>query len=538
MATFKWLHISDWHQRTSDTDRDIVANELIKDVQRTIYPNEEISEVDVIIFSGDIAFAGKEIEYARADNNLINPLRDALGKKVPIFFVPGNHDIDRDVVTKITQEQKKTESLDPVNRKSDVKWMLAERTDFHTYRRPLEEFYKFAARHGQKFSKYGLHSFMPVPLRQRPSDGRQVKVALIGINSAWSSARYKLEGLFDGSQIDVWDYGLLRTTEDQIREAIEEAEADGCDFNVIVMHHPIYWLHESDQALFEDHVSSKAHILLHGHEHRPRVNTTTGAVKGERRHRDVRRALVESQRRYLNRAYERGARNLSIKLNHAFESIGDEIFIRAKIRYEYELYRGADRKFEFRLGPNNATGQHLDPRVRETAFRILQIKVNDRILNIGNAQQVKITKPDPNGSKSATDESEHFIRYELSIPTEPVTVQYYYEILETVNGVWYFLANRFADHLTFEFNTPSPGSRSPTMKYELVPIGDLAPIMEPVTGRWEFDTFKLTFPDQGYLIHWYPLRPNRKKKSTKGSAAVRATRSVADEATAQLIDHT
>jgi calcineurin-like phosphoesterase family protein len=576
MSTFKWLHISDWHQKHLDYDREVIARELLKDVERCTSQFSNINDIDVIIFSGDIAFSGKEIEYARADQLLIDPLLRKL-KNVPIFFVPGNHDVDRDVVKKTLPEiLDKLKSLSPDEREKQ----LAEPPKLSDYKAPLEEFYKFANRHGQRFSPDGLHSVKTIPLKAGGDATDHKTVALIGINSAWTSARYKLAGNYDGSELDVWDYGLLRTTEQQIRSAIGDAEKEKSEFNVIVMHHPIYWLHENEQARFEDLLGANARIFLHGHEHRPRVNTITGTFGDlvvvpagalyERRRtedfrhmpsynfgfidlssytgeiylrrwsdahdweaddsywrdgripffipravkriekRDVRRALVESQRRYLNRAYERGATKLDIHLNHAFETIGDEVFIRARIRYSYQLQEGPDKKFEFRLGPNNATSQHQNPEVNRRAFRILQIQVNGSDIDI---DKVAKTEPKRNGGGITADESDQFIRYELTIPNGPVTVDYSYEILETLNGVWYFLANRFVESLEFTFEAPASSSGSPLMKYEPIPIGDFGPLTpQLVKPGVVLQAYKLCFPDQGYLIHWYEAKRSSAKR--------------------------
>jgi 3',5'-cyclic AMP phosphodiesterase CpdA len=53
--------------------------------------------VDFIVFSGDVAHKGKEIEYREARKQLFNPLLNILDLEPErLFIVPGNHDLDRE----------------------------------------------------------------------------------------------------------------------------------------------------------------------------------------------------------------------------------------------------------------------------------------------------------------------------------------------------------------------------------------------------------------------------------------------------------
>jgi hypothetical protein len=66
MSGLTWLHLSDWHQRGKDFDRRVVRDALIKDIERRTAINPALAKIDLIVFSGDIAFGAKPEEYRAA----------------------------------------------------------------------------------------------------------------------------------------------------------------------------------------------------------------------------------------------------------------------------------------------------------------------------------------------------------------------------------------------------------------------------------------------------------------------------------------
>ncbi len=63
MAGITWLHLSDWHQRGRDFNRYVVGNRLIDDIRNRANIHTNLTNVDFLIFSGDVAFSGKAEEY-------------------------------------------------------------------------------------------------------------------------------------------------------------------------------------------------------------------------------------------------------------------------------------------------------------------------------------------------------------------------------------------------------------------------------------------------------------------------------------------
>jgi hypothetical protein len=71
MSGLTWLHLSDWHQKSTDFDRRVVRDALIRDIERRTTINLALSKIDFIVFSGDMAFSGKSEEYLAAKVELL-----------------------------------------------------------------------------------------------------------------------------------------------------------------------------------------------------------------------------------------------------------------------------------------------------------------------------------------------------------------------------------------------------------------------------------------------------------------------------------
>jgi 3',5'-cyclic AMP phosphodiesterase CpdA len=91
-----WIHLSDWHQKGASFDRKVVRDALLEDIRNRTKISEELGKLDFAIFSGDLAFSGKDTEYESARHELIDPVLSACGLTPDQFLiVPGNHDLER-----------------------------------------------------------------------------------------------------------------------------------------------------------------------------------------------------------------------------------------------------------------------------------------------------------------------------------------------------------------------------------------------------------------------------------------------------------
>jgi 3',5'-cyclic AMP phosphodiesterase CpdA len=244
MSTFTWLHISDLHFHASQAyDADVVLRELLQDVAQRF--EQDGLRPDLILASGDLAFSGKPDEYTAA-RHFFDRLLAATGlSKERLFLVPGNHDIDRDLISRGAQS-----IADSLADRSSVNAILSNPGD-----RQL------------MFARFGGYAdFVNGYLDgQRPFDDEAyfyvhslplagVQVALLGLNSAW---------LARGGE---GDYGKLALGERQVRTALDRAE--DADLKIALLHHPFDWLHDFDRDDCEAMLTDRCDFILHGHLHR------------------------------------------------------------------------------------------------------------------------------------------------------------------------------------------------------------------------------------------------------------------------------
>jgi DNA repair exonuclease SbcCD nuclease subunit len=105
MSGITWIHLSDWHQKGPDFDRQVVRDALIKDLRERTSIDPILEQVDFVVFSGDLAYNGESNEYETARRELLDPVLEVVGIKPEteqkadrLFIVPGNHDLSRECI--------------------------------------------------------------------------------------------------------------------------------------------------------------------------------------------------------------------------------------------------------------------------------------------------------------------------------------------------------------------------------------------------------------------------------------------------------
>lgn len=242
------LHLSDIHFRKSDvsTVQDPnfhLRNELIRDVVRQC---SQLGAPDVIVVSGDIAFAGDLEEFNFATHWLAELCKACSCPMASIFVVPGNHDVvrqlaDRNLVQMIHRSIK--ESTNPSNeisrqfRDPDARRLLYESLD--------------------NYNQFALQFFCDLLPPERTRATRDLKLndgsilRLWGLNSAFLSSGYDQQGdLF----VDTASFQIPRE--------------DGV-VNLVLAHHHLTWLRQALEL--EDHLNDVAPVQIFGHTHTNRV---------------------------------------------------------------------------------------------------------------------------------------------------------------------------------------------------------------------------------------------------------------------------
>ncbi|WP_217550278.1 metallophosphoesterase [Pantoea sp. GbtcB22] len=243
------LHLSDIHFRKSEIataqDPNIhLRNELIRDVEEQC---EQLGPPDVIIVSGDVAFAGAPEEFEFASQWLSELCQRSGSSMKSVFVVPGNHDVVRSQADSLMVQLLHKAIKNAGDRTSqEIAMHLSDQEAQRLLYQSLENYNQFAF---QFFC-----DLMP-PNRTRArrdvtlNDGSTLR--LWGLNSAFvSSSQDKPGDMF----VDPASFQITRE-----RGVV----------NLVVTHHHLSWLRQAQE--FEDHFNSVAPVQIFGHVHLNRI---------------------------------------------------------------------------------------------------------------------------------------------------------------------------------------------------------------------------------------------------------------------------
>lgn len=194
-----------------------------------------------IIVTGDIAYSAKYEEYVKA-GEWLDQLAERVGcSRLNIQMVPGNHDIDRDAITPVVKYH-----LDEIREHGDK--MLDMLLDDKVQREALYErfaaYRDFSSGYGCDLDVGGVYSAdVAVPV----APGRAVR--FVRLNSALICSRKDDEGK------------LILGARQRVFEPINGEEM------VVLVHHPLNWFQDSDDAA--RYFQSRARVIISGHEHFP-----------------------------------------------------------------------------------------------------------------------------------------------------------------------------------------------------------------------------------------------------------------------------
>lgn len=246
------LHLSDIHFKNGEAgspmDQDHhVRTVLLRDLRQQC---ETIGATpDVVLVSGDIAYAGDADEYDFAQKWLEEVCKAAGCDTSTIMVIPGNHDVQQTITKKhlvqaIHNDIKAT--ADSKLLPGKLTQLLNEEDSRDWLYRSIENYNDFAT---QYFCDLLPPDRTTVERRFELNDGSTL--CITGLNSAFvSSQNDKERSLFV-------DPSAQRITHE-----------DGV-IHVVMCHHPYNWLANGQQL--EDHLNVVSKIQIFGHEHTNRV---------------------------------------------------------------------------------------------------------------------------------------------------------------------------------------------------------------------------------------------------------------------------
>jgi len=236
----KWLHISDFHCKENiKWSQDLVLNSLLKDIKQK-YSGE--SKPDLIFVTGDISFSGKKAEFDMAQE-FIDKLSEVTSvEKDNVFFVPGNHDVDRD------------EEEDAIVGARILTSSLIELDRIYSNPKRLKTLYK-RQKNYRNFANGNRSEkiyFEDSSTHKIEIELKSIKIKILLLDSAWLAH-------------DDTDCKKLAVGLQQIKNCVDDSHKNY--LVIALMHHPVSWLKEFEEPLIENTLIEDTHIVLRGHAH-------------------------------------------------------------------------------------------------------------------------------------------------------------------------------------------------------------------------------------------------------------------------------
>ena len=252
---FRILHLSDLHIQAATRWS---TTPILNDAKRIILAQTNNVNIDVVAFTGDIAYSGKEAEYKLAEEWLEGLILNSNGLNLNeenLMFVPGNHDVDRDEIKPTANAIE--EYLAKASTQEDIAKHYNDSDSLNALYRRHTAYFQFCQRMTglDEFSRFGW---------SRTFDHRGKRIRFDGFNSSWlcrgdDDSRRLLIGQPQFSQIS------------QIQNE--------ADIAIALFHHPLSYLMEFDEKNTTQNLHNHYDIFLRGHLHNTDVistNTSNG----------------------------------------------------------------------------------------------------------------------------------------------------------------------------------------------------------------------------------------------------------------------
>jgi predicted MPP superfamily phosphohydrolase len=252
-ATF--LHLSDFHfaeETETEWESKLHPFSLFKE-DIIGWQHRKNQKIDSILITGDIANSGQTNEYIFASNRFQEILKVTGVAIENVFFVPGNHDANRNEMTRPEEET--------------IKSILEGNSDVNEYFRRYEDYRIFL----DKFKPY-------VEFLETIKCPNKWGINKFGKPKPWYSIRKCIGGvfcqivglttsLFIGKNEDV--YGKIRLGARQLQECLYPVKGD--EVVIMLAHHPIDWFYSEEQTYLQTLVGQNRALYLHGHSHKYRI---------------------------------------------------------------------------------------------------------------------------------------------------------------------------------------------------------------------------------------------------------------------------
>lgn len=249
---FKILHLSDFHFKNRDANQDVILSSLYTKLKEL--SDEKIS-IDVIIITGDVAYSGKETEYIKAKEYIEKILKLFNLPKSKVFIVPGNHDVNRELIHKDHikwwyHHDSEESIISTLSSDIAYQYLSNKFTDYYT-------FVQYFQGTGVSVEKYGQY-IINLPIIEAGAEPRTIKI--VGINSSFFCG-------YDGDDIGEIAVGLEQSN--WFVDKIDKSK----DIVISCIHHPFSCFNKHEGPS-QNTILRNTDILCCGHVHEQKNSAT------------------------------------------------------------------------------------------------------------------------------------------------------------------------------------------------------------------------------------------------------------------------
>jgi len=255
-----WLHLSDFHAgQRGKAVWDQAETELRPTVEAMA---AWLGVPDLVMFTGDLAYRGAKKEYAQVDR-FLDRLNGWLGREVPVFAVPGNHDVARPRESQLHEYAALMKYEDFPSLAKEL-WEKRRARPYPQLAKLFASYVEWA--HGRvdgSLRKAGWEPHwstrMPGDLSVMVTKGK-LRLGLVGLNTAWGHLHDISGGLF----LPVEQLHAALPGRDNPLEWFDEVS-----HALLLTHHPRSWLSEKGLTTYqaEVHPPRRFALAMFGHVH-------------------------------------------------------------------------------------------------------------------------------------------------------------------------------------------------------------------------------------------------------------------------------
>ncbi len=258
MMVYRFVQLSDIHfgQERDGTlvFQEEVRRKLLEDAAQMA---EIRSHADLVVVVGDIAYAGKEVQYKTAGGWLDQLTKAARCSETDVRVVPGNHDCDLDQLSRVARTvQRSIREGTPKSAYADLEDMAKDAEEANPLLPKFRAYRDFANGYESDFISVAC----PLWTKDFPL-AAGISLRLVGMNSVLVS-----EGKDRSGDL------ILGNTQYTLPDEPHLVYA-------VMMHHPLDWY--MDKAEAKPYLHNRVRLFMVGHEHIPDINLTIDLLKNE-----------------------------------------------------------------------------------------------------------------------------------------------------------------------------------------------------------------------------------------------------------------